>query len=224
MTKDERGTDERSGTPGPHPRNRDDSAGDEQDLRDGTVPAEDVSSDERTDEDAKPERLARPRTRFGARSGPALWVAAALVIGLGVVNYALFQRAEAAEAMESARDAASRAAGEAVPAVLSYNPETIGKYPAVAKSKTTGQFRTALGSLIEQTVLPAVQDKKITTKTEITGSSVIKAEGTSVSLLMFINQTTTSTDLPQPKLEGSRIRVTMQQEGDAWLVSRLEPV
>lgn len=73
-------------------------------------------------------------------------------------------------------------------------------------------------------MLPAAKAQQIVTKTEVAASSMVSAQDAKVVLLMFINRTTTSTSLAQPKLEGSRIRVTMQHSGETWLISQPDPV
>ncbi|MFD2473566.1 hypothetical protein [Amycolatopsis silviterrae] len=207
--------------PSPHPRDVDLDEADE--PSDGPVSEKDAESPEEEDDVAEPDAGDRPR-KWYERLPLAALVVAALIVGLGAADIVLFNRANDTAATDQARADATKAAQQAVPAVLSYNPGSLDGYASEAKSKTTGEFQAALGSLIEQSVLPAAKQQQISTKAQVTASSVVSAESGKVVLLMYVNQTTTSTKLAQPALEGSRLRVTMQRPGDVWLISHLDPV
>lgn len=53
---------------------------------------------------------------------------------------------------------------------------------------------------------------------------MISADAGTVTLLLFLNQNTTSTKYEGPRLDGSRIRVTMTKVDENWLISDLVPV
>lgn len=197
--------------PSPTPRVRDEHEEPE------TVPQADEPADE---PEVRPGKSAAPRYR---RWLPAA-VAAAVLIALAVADVLLWQRADDADAVAQAQTAALAAAQQDVPAVLSYDYRSLDGYPALAKGKTTGEFQDTLGRLIQQSVLPAAKAQQIVTKTEVAAASVASAGRGEAVVLAFINQTTTSTKLAQPKLEGSRVRVTMRQSGGDWLISQLQPV
>jgi Mce-associated membrane protein len=203
--------------PSPKPR----TDGPEPEEEESTVDAVDTVDDAETEAD---ETEPAKRPWFRRRLGVLALVAAVVLVAIASVDVVLYLRSDDATATADARTAATNAAQQDVPAVLSYGYAALNDYPAVAKSKTTGDFQAALGALIEQSVVPAAKDQQIVTKSEVAASSVVSAATDKVVLLMFINQTTTSKSLTQPKLEGSRVRVTMQQVNGSWLISQLDPV
>ena len=84
------------------------------------------------------------------------------------------------------------------------------------------------------TIAPAARSQQVVTSAAVTGSSVVRHEGDTAVLLLFVNQTTSSLpsdkkaktgdDGKQTSVGLSRVRVTMQKIGDAWHVQDLRGI
>lgn len=112
-----------------------------------------------------------------------------------------------------------------VPNLLSYNGNGDLKKEFAAKyDLLTGKFRDDFTNLTTSSIIPAATQHHIVTNAKIAEAGVISSTDDAVSVLMFINQTTTSTDDPTPKIDGSRIKITAVRSGDQWKIGGLQPV
>lgn len=153
-----------------------------------------------------------------------LGVAGAAVLGLCTATFLLYQRVEQASEVDAARQSATEAARTRLPQLLSYDYHTLDKDLAGARSGTTGAFRDQFAELSTKVVAPAAQQRQIVTKTTVAGSSVVSAEPDRVVLLVFLDQVTQTKANPSARIDGARVRATLQRQGDQWLVSELTPV
>ncbi|ALE74778.1 MULTISPECIES: hypothetical protein [unclassified Pseudonocardia] len=126
---------------------------------------------------------------------------------------------------DSARNEARAVAEEVVPRLLSYDHRSIADEIDERTQQVGGRFRDDYTSLVRDIVIPASdRDQLVTqTSTAAVGTTEVSSPG-QVQLMMFLNQTSTRAGQDQPTLSGSRVRVTMEQDGDHWLVSALDPV
>lgn len=112
-----------------------------------------------------------------------------------------------------------------VPKLLSYNGNNDLNQEFAAKyDLLTGKFRDDFTTLTKSSIIPAAAAQGIVTNAKIVESGVISSAGDSVSVLMFINQTTTSSKDPAPQLDGSRVKITAIRSGDQWKIGGLQPV
>lgn len=153
-----------------------------------------------------------------------LGVAAAAVLGLCTATVLLYQRVEQASEVDSARQAASDAARTRLPQLLSYDYHTLDKDLAGARAGTTGAFHDQFTELTTKVVAPAAQQQQIVTRTTVAGTSVVSAEPDRVVLLVFLDQVTQTKADPSARIDGARVRATLQQQDGQWLVSQLSPV
>jgi Mce-associated membrane protein len=127
-------------------------------------------------------------------------------------------------ATAAATRAACDSAQSRVPKVLSYDFNTIDKDFPAAAGNLTGKFRDDFGQLGSSVIIPAAHRDSIITKATVVGSSVVTADAGKVTLLLFVNQETTSSKYQGPRLDGSRVRVTMTDSAGTWLISDITPV
>ncbi|MGY4101943.1 hypothetical protein ACW2Q0_20690 [Nocardia sp. R16R-3T] len=123
-------------------------------------------------------------------------------------------------AVREARDSAQ----SRVPKVLSYDFNTVDTEFPTATQNLTGKFHDDFGKLVTSVIIPAAHRDSIVTKATIVGAAVVSAGQDEVTLLLFLNQETTSTKYQGPRLDGSRVRVTMARDAGTWLVSDITPV
>jgi len=153
-----------------------------------------------------------------------LGVAAAAVLGLCSATFLLYQRVEQASDVDAARQSAIDAARTRLPQLLSYDYHTLDKDLAGARAGTTGAFRDQFAELSTKVVAPAAQKQQIVTKTTVAGTSVVSAEPNRVVLLVFLDQVTQTKADPSSRIDGARVRATLQRQDGQWLVSELTPV
>lgn len=126
----------------------------------------------------------------------------------------------------SQRAAASAAALEAVrerlPELLSYRFATLEEDLEEALAQTTGDFTAEYGALIDEVVRTTATQRRIITEASVNGAGVVAVEShEEVLVLVFLTQSTTSRSSSDPATSGSRVEVTMRQEGSDWLIAGL---
>lgn len=148
----------------------------------------------------------------------------ATVALLTTVCVMLIRANHADNAIAAAQGDASAAARDRVAAMLSYNAATVDKDLANAESGVTGSFRQDYRDLVRKTVIPVAKEKGVSTKASVVQVGVISTTTQHATLLLFIDQMTTSIDTPAPTVDASRVKVEMDHQGGQWLVSSMSPV
>lgn len=162
--------------------------------------------------------------RLRARLGTVLLVvvmiaAVAVAATVYFTQYRPDQQIDAAAA-----DAARAAAVDGAVAVLSYSPDTFDQDLAAAQTYLTGDFLDYYSKFAQQVVAPAAKDKAVKTSAVVGRSAVSDMHADSARVLLFINQTTTSNDKPDPAVASSSVLATMTKVDDKWLISAFNPV
>jgi Mce-associated membrane protein len=168
-----------------------------------------------------------------ARSGPGrigrLSVREVAVVALGVLALALVAaagilayRVHEDQAADSARGAATAAARTAARQVLSYDHRHLDADFAGASKLLTGPFKDQYARTTRTVVRPTAVKYQAVVKADVVATSVIRGTGDRVVLLLFVNQTTTSTRLSGPRVDLNRVRMTMAKVDGKWLVRGLD--
>jgi Mce-associated membrane protein len=76
----------------------------------------------------------------------------------------------------------------------------------------------------EQIVAPAAKQKGVKTTAAVIQSAVSELHPDRAVVLLFVNQSTTSTDKPDPAQRSSSVLVTLAKINGAWLISKFDPV
>jgi Mce-associated membrane protein len=125
-------------------------------------------------------------------------------------------------------DAAARraidAASEGAVATLSYSSENMDGDFARARSHLTGDFLAYYDKFTKEIVIPTVQQKHLAQTASVLRAAVSELEPNSAVVLVFLNETTTGKDKPQPLITPSSVRITLTKVGGSWLISKLDPV
>lgn len=88
--------------------------------------------------------------------------------------------------------------------------------------------RVATGDLEEESVAQLddrrqeITDAEAVVNTEIVGAGVTRADGSDATALLVIQSTQASLASPQPQIVRYRIEVTLEKEGDRWLLSGIK--
>jgi len=126
--------------------------------------------------------------------------------------------------IEQAREEAVAAASEQAIEMLAYKFDTAGDELSKAADGLTGDFRDDYTKLIQDVIVPGAEEKQLTVQVTVQAGGVISAEPDSASVLLYLNQITTSAEVPEAQTAGSRVIVDLQKVDDQWLVSSLKPV
>lgn len=144
-------------------------------------------------------------------------VTLALVVAAVVLALQLRERLQAEQARE---DALAVAEGSVVE-VLSYDHRRLDADVAEAERLSTGrfleQYRSATRDLAEQ-----ARAGSVVVTARVPSASVQAATPDEVVVLLFVDQTTERADLPEPRVDQNRVRLTMQRVGGRWLVAELD--
>jgi Mce-associated membrane protein len=124
-------------------------------------------------------------------------------------------------------DAAARraiqAASDGAVAALSYSPESMDQDFARARSHLTGDFLAYYDKFTKEFVIPMVQQKQLRQTATVARAAVSELEANSAVVLVFIDETTTGKDKPQPLITPSSVRITLTKVNGSWLISKLDP-
>jgi Mce-associated membrane protein len=184
------------------------------------VPAEDDDSPMRT----KRGRRGRPRMLRNVKVVPVILVLLLLISG-GVATWLYFKRYQPNQQTDpSVARAVVKAASDGTVALLSYSPESLDKDFAAAKSHLSGDFLSYYNQFTEQIVAPAAKQKSVKTTAHVVGAAVSELHPDSAVVLVFVDQSTTSKERPDPAMAASSVLVSMTRVNGNWLITKFEPV
>lgn len=168
------------------------------------------------------------RERLGRRSLVLLLVlgvlaAAAVAAGayFGSRGWAAVQEDRQAERYQEALDRAPAAAETAAAAVLSYDYRSLEADRDAAARFLTEEYREEYVRTFDELVLDNARETKATVEAQVLASAVMnsdRSDPTSVPVLLFVDQTTTSAASPEPSVALNRVRFDMVEVDGTWLV------
>jgi Mce-associated membrane protein len=164
------------------------------------------------------------RGKRGAILGVVL-VAAALVVSAGVAGWLYFYQYRLDQQTNAAAaNVALEAAKSGTVALLSYSPDTLENDFTAAKSNLTGDFLSYYTQFTEQIVTPAAKEKQVKTVAAVIRAAVSEIRPDSATVLLFINQTTTSKENPDGAFAASSVKVGLKKIDDRWMINTFDPV
>jgi Mce-associated membrane protein len=170
----------------------------------------------------------RAASREPGGSGPS-WLALAVLgvvalalvlvvayLGLGKWNIRDVREHEAViEATSSAPAAAERASA----AILSYGYQSLDADESAAERYMTPAYKKKYGDTFDRLVRPNAARIKAKVEAEVKASGVAHADADRVDVLLYVNQTTTSTaNGGNPQVALNRVRLSMVDLDGTWLV------
>lgn len=159
---------------------------------------------------------ARPRSR---------WVVMVLAVCLVAVLAACLLAAVTTRSERSdvtAGDAALAAATSSGATILSYDYRHLDADFAHAAALTTGSFRTDYQATTAKAVQQLATQTQAVVVAKVVAGGVVSSSADRVTVLLFVNQTTTSNRLTSAKTDLNRVQMTMTRSGSHWLVSGLK--
>ncbi len=146
-----------------------------------------------------------------------------LLLAIGGTAHLAVIAAEASE-RESRRQKAVEAAEVATVAVLSYD---FGRFDEGVKTATqllTPDFAREFREYSTSTVKPMAKKYRAIITTETIASGVERVEGNDATVLLYLDQTTRSSQLVAPRVDSSTVTAQLKWADGKWLLASLEPI
>lgn len=150
----------------------------------------------------------------------AVVVLIAVAVGVGALHYRYRQDEETQQART---DAVAAASAQAI-AMLAYDYNGVDQQLASAADGLTGDFKDEYLGLVTDVIAPGAKEKSLTVQVTVQGTAVVDAAPDTATVLLFLNQITTSSDAPDAASSGSRVRMSMEKVDGRWLTGNLEPI
>ena len=143
-------------------------------------------------------------------------VAVAAYLGLGKWNFRDVREHDAvADATRTAPAAAERASA----AILSYGYQSLDADEKAAERYMTSAYKKKYADTFDRLVRPNASKVKAKVEAEVKASGVAHADADRVNVLLYVNQTTTSTaNSGEPQVALNRVQLSMVEVDGAWLV------
>jgi Mce-associated membrane protein len=151
------------------------------------------------------------------------WLVAAALIAVltGAAGHVGWQRFHQHQ-KEVAAQQALAAAEKYVVTLTSLDSNGIDKHVADVLDGSTGEFGDNYAKSTSGQHRQAIIDNKVTTRGWVVESAVKSVTTNKVQVLLMVDQSVNSLASPEPQIDRSRIKMTMQKVGDRWLVSNIE--
>jgi len=153
----------------------------------------------------------------------ALCVAPVVAVGALVAVQIGVQRADDVS-ISDARATTVQLASDGAAALLSYTPETVDEDLDRASGLLTGDLLNSYRQLAGDVVGPTAKDKGVTMQAVPVGASVESVAPDTARVLVYVNQTTTMAETPEPSQTQNVVRVTLSHVDGAWLISGFDPL
>jgi len=200
------------------------------DIDPTTVNAADQdSSDTVIGDEGAPAAVTIDARRNWIRRAMSRWpliVIGLLLVAAGAVTAGLYfgQYRHDQQTNDTTAKSAITAASDGTVAILSYAPDKLESDLAAAKSHLTGEFLTYYSKFTDQIVAPAAKTKAVTTQATVKRAVIAELHPDSARVLVFLDQTTTSKDAPEPVQTASSVMVSLSKVHGTWLISAFDPM
>ncbi|WP_319457098.1 MULTISPECIES: DUF3329 domain-containing protein [unclassified Mycobacterium] len=217
-TVEDRATEETDAAVESEPEAEDETAA-QNDGEDGTPevdtdePSESPGPEE--EESAKPSRVRRWLRRVLAAVVGLVFVAA---LGLsGFLGWQVKQQHDVA----AAGHAALAVAQSYAVTLTSIDPNGIDKNFTDVLNGATGEFKDMYSESAAQ-LRQLLIDNKATSKGTVVDSAIKSGSKTKVEILLFIDQSIINSVNPEPRIDRSRVAITMELVDNRWLASKVD--
>lgn len=144
------------------------------------------------------------------------------VDGMGWQDY---KTASEQSKVDSARRTAPAVAERAAAAILAYDYKSLESDRNAAASYMTSDYRKQYLDTFDGLVLKLAVKQKARVEASVRASGVSAAGADRVEVLLFVNQTTTSTaNSGEPQTALNRVVFSMVRQGESWRVDDIKPL
>jgi Mce-associated membrane protein len=124
------------------------------------------------------------------------------------------------------RTAAVGSARTTLESLLSYSGSSFDKHVGEVTPQLTAPFKDQFTKVAATDIKPMAVKNEATVQAKVYEAGVMDAsgdggEGTTVRVMAFVNQATTTKAQQAPAIDQNRVIATMRKVGDRWLVSEL---
>jgi Mce-associated membrane protein len=193
---------------------------------DGETPGsvEDTSdSTEPASDDARPAGVHPPSKWLRARRIALFGILPILSVILAAGSGYLKWQVGSARDAETTRLASVQAATDNTIAILSYRPDSTDKELTAARDRLAEPFKDQYTKLITDVVIPGAKQKQISAIATVPAAASMSASANHAVVLVFIDQSIVI-GADAPTTTSSTVRVTLDKDGDRWLISQFDPV
>jgi Mce-associated membrane protein len=122
----------------------------------------------------------------------------------------------------AAGNAALDAARTSAVTILSYDYRHLDADFAAATALTTGSLRTDYQATTSKAVAQLAAQTHAVVSAKVVAGGVVRSSSTTATVLLFVDQTTTSNRLSTAQTDQNRVELTLHRSGTHWLVSGLK--
>ncbi|WP_237342131.1 hypothetical protein [Williamsia soli] len=144
-------------------------------------------------------------------------VAVAAIAVAAVLGWKLQQR----NAVDTAADQAEQAARNYAVALTSVSSDNLDQNFADVLGGATGEFKDMYSQSSGQ-LRQLLVDNKATAEGTVIDSGIKSASTSKVEVLLFVDQTVTNTATPDPRVDRSRVVMTMEKIDGRWLAAKVD--
>ena len=134
------------------------------------------------------------------------------------------QRVSHRHELDRARENAVGAATSGVATVLSYDYRHLASDFQRAEALLTPRFRKKYDETTAAAVKPLAAKYRAQSSAQVSAAGTVSVAVDRVVVLVFVDQTVTNSQLAAPRLDRSRIDVTLVRQGGRWLIDHLSPI
>jgi Mce-associated membrane protein len=193
-----------------------------------------MPGDEKPDQGrGRPQRTRQERPgQKTPRLGWAAWgvrgATAGLAVGLavGALVAAVAYSLSPSTLSDEDRSAAVGSARTTLESLLSYRGATFDAHVAEVTPRLASPFKEQFGKVASTDIKPMAVENGAVVQAKVYEAGVMDSsgaggDGSTVRVLAFVNQATTTTAQKTPAIDQNRVIATMKRVGDRWLVSDL---
>lgn len=160
----------------------------------------------------------QPESPLRRLAGPA----SALIVALALLTATLVvSLREPGADTSSGHSAAAAQAKLSLEQMLSFDYRTFDADSAKVQPLLAGPFRSEFTSTMAAQIKPLAQKSKSVVRARVYDVGVVNASERSVTVLAFVNQAKTSSDLERPAIDQNRVIATLTKVDGRWLISGL---
>jgi Mce-associated membrane protein len=139
-----------------------------------------------------------------------------------VAGFSQWQESSARTA-QTARTESVAAAKESAIAILSYQPDSVGKSLVAARDRLTAPYKDAYTKLTNDVVIPGAQQDHVSVTATVPAAASVSASPRHAVVTLFVDQMAANSE-NAPTTTESSIRVTLEKISGRWLISGFDPI